>query len=108
MLAKQGFGTVQETSNTYTDLTARQNLGAHGRAIQAGAARAEQRSSDLLEMLGLTERRNQKVQAYSKGMKQRLILAMALLHEPEAPALEQSKGPTISLFRTSSQPCSRY
>ena len=44
--------------------------------------KAAQHSSDLLATLGLLERKDQKVQAYSKGMKQRLILAMALLHKP--------------------------
>jgi len=82
VLAKQGFGVVPETSNAYTDLTAWQNLMLMGELYGLSRARAEQRSSDLLGMVGLHERKDQKVQAYSKGMKQRLILAMALIHEP--------------------------
>jgi len=98
--AKQGFGVVPETSNAYTDLTAWQNLMLMGELYGLEHARAEQRSSDLLEMVGLLERKDQKVQAYSKGMKQRLILAMALIHEPELLFLDE---PTSGLDVQSTQ-----
>jgi ABC-2 type transport system ATP-binding protein len=98
--AKQRFGVVPETSNAYTDLTAWQNLMLMGELYGLGHARAEQRSSDLLEMVGLLERKDQKVQAYSKGMKQRLILAMALIHEPELLFLDE---PTSGLDVQSTQ-----
>jgi len=100
VLAKQGFGVVPETSNAYTDLTAWQNLMLMGELYGLLRARAEQRSSDLLEMVGLLERKDQKVQAYSKGMKQRLILAMALIHEPELLFLDE---PTSGLDVQSTQ-----
>jgi len=98
--AKQRFGVVPETSNAYTDLTAWQNLMLMGELYGLPRARAEQRSSDLLEMVGLLERKDQKVQAYSKGMKQRLILAMALIHEPELLFLDE---PTSGLDVQSTQ-----
>ena len=98
--AKQRFGVVPETSNAYTDLTAWQNLMLMGELYGLLRARAEQRSSDLLEMVGLLERKDQKVQAYSKGMKQRLILAMALIHEPELLFLDE---PTSGLDVQSTQ-----
>lgn len=97
---KQGFGVVPETSNAYTDLTAWQNLMLMGELYGLEHARAEQRSSDLLEMVGLLERKDQKVQAYSKGMKQRLILSMALIHEPELLFLDE---PTSGLDVQSTQ-----
>jgi len=98
--AKQGFGVVPETSNAYTDLTAWQNLMLMGELYGLPRSRAEQRSSDLLGMVGLLERKDQKVQAYSKGMKQRLILAMALIHEPELLFLDE---PTSGLDVQSTQ-----
>jgi ABC-2 type transport system ATP-binding protein len=98
--AKQGFGVVPETSNAYTDLTAWQNLMLMGELYGLERHRAEQRSSDLLGMVGLLDRKDQKVQAYSKGMKQRLILAMALLHEPELLFLDE---PTSGLDVQSTQ-----
>jgi len=100
VLAKQGFGVVPETSNAYTDLTAWQNLMLMGELYGLERARAEQRSSDLLSMVGLLDRKDQKVQAYSKGMKQRLILAMALIHEPGLLFLDE---PTSGLDVQSTQ-----
>ena len=100
VLAKQGFGVVPETSNAYTDLSAWQNLMLMGELYGLPHARAEQRSSELLGMVGLLERKDQKVQAYSKGMKQRLILAMALIHEPELLFLDE---PTSGLDVQSTQ-----
>ena len=98
--AKQGFGVVPETSNAYTDLTAWQNLMLMGELYGLPRARSEQRSSELLGMVGLLEKKDQKVQAYSKGMKQRLILAMALIHEPELLFLDE---PTSGLDVQSTQ-----
>jgi len=98
--AKQRFGVVPETSNAYTDLSAWQNLMLMGELYGLERSRAEQRSSDLLGMVGLLERKDQKVQAYSKGMKQRLILAMALIHEPELLFLDE---PTSGLDVQSTQ-----
>jgi len=98
--AKQGFGVVPEISNAYTDLTAWQNLMLMGELYGLARAQASRRASDLLTMLGLLERREEKVQAYSKGMKQRLILAMALLPEPELLFLDE---PTSGLDVQSSQ-----
>jgi ABC-2 type transport system ATP-binding protein len=98
--AKQRFGVVPETSNAYTDLTAWQNLMLMGELYGLPRARAEQRSSELLSMVGLLERKDQQVQAYSKGMKQRLILAMALIHEPELLFLDE---PTSGLDVQSTQ-----
>jgi ABC-2 type transport system ATP-binding protein len=100
VLAKQGFGVVPETSNAYTDLTAWQNLMLMGELYGLPHSSAEQHSSELLGMVGLLERKDQKVQAYSKGMKQRLILAMALIHEPELLFLDE---PTSGLDVQSTQ-----
>lgn len=82
VLAKQGFGVVPETSNAYADLTAWRNLLLMGELYGLSPALAQERATKLLGTLGLLDRRDQKVQTYSKGMKQRLVLAMALIHEP--------------------------
>ena len=87
--AQQRFGVVPETANAYTDLTAWQNLMLMGELYGLERTRAGERASSLLDVLGLAGRKDQKVQAYSKGMKQRLILAMALLHEPELLFLDE-------------------
>jgi len=100
ILAKQEFGVVPETSNAYMDLTAWQNLMLMGELYGLDRVKAGRRSSELLGMVGLLERKDQKVQAYSKGMKQRLILAMALIHEPRLLFLDE---PTSGLDVQSTQ-----
>ncbi len=92
VLAKQGFGVVPETSNAYTDLSAWQNMMLMGELYGLPRRLAEKRASDLLVTVGLLGNKDQKVQAYSKGMKQRLILAMALVHDPKVLFLDEPTG----------------
>jgi len=89
VLAKQKIGVVPETSNAYTDLTAWQNLMLMGELYGLAKNLVESRSSELLRMVGLSKHTDQKVQTFSKGMKQRLILAMALISEPELLFLDE-------------------
>ncbi|MCQ8894710.1 MAG: ATP-binding cassette domain-containing protein [Methanolinea sp.] len=92
VLAKQDFGVVPETSNAYTDLSAWQNMMLMGELYGLPRSLAEERSTDLLKTVGLHGKKDQKVQAYSKGMKQRLILAMALVHDPRVLFLDEPTG----------------
>ncbi|MCP1716133.1 ABC-2 type transport system ATP-binding protein [Methanocalculus alkaliphilus] len=87
--AKQRCGVVPETANAYTDISAWQNLMLMGELYGVPRGYAEDRAETLLTSLGLLERKDQKVQGFSKGMKQRLILAMALLHEPDLLFLDE-------------------
>lgn len=89
ILAKQRFGVVPETANAYVDLTTRQNLMLMAELYGLDSQVAEERAATLLTGLGLFERRDAKVQGFSKGMKQRLILAMALLHDPDLLFLDE-------------------
>ncbi len=90
--AKQQCGVVPETANAYTDISAWQNLMLMGELYGVPRQHAEERAETLLTNLGLLERKDQKVQGFSKGMKQRLILAMALLHEPDLLFLDEPTG----------------
>ncbi len=79
---KQVIGVVPETANAYDDLTAWQNLMLMADLYGLRRSAARRSAADLLERIGLADRRDQKVAGFSKGMRQRLILAMALLHDP--------------------------
>ena len=79
---KQHIGVVPETSNAYVDLSAWQNIILMAELYGIPKKDAETRANNLLNKLGLYERKNQKVKGFSKGMKQRLILCMALVNDP--------------------------
>jgi ABC-2 type transport system ATP-binding protein len=80
--AKQNIGVVPETSNAYVDLSAWQNMMLMAELYGIPKKEAVKRAEKLLERLGLYERQNSKVKGFSKGMKQRLILCMALINDP--------------------------
>lgn len=100
LLAKQKFGVVPETSNAYPDLTAWQNLMFMGELYGLNSEHAKERTLYLLQIFDLYEHAQKKVQSFSKGMKQRLILAMALIHEPELIFLDEpTSGLDVSSAR---------
>ena len=75
-------GVLTETPNLYEALTARENLLLFGDLYGVPESELPKRADSLLEELGLIERANERVGGYSKGMKQRLAIARALLHQP--------------------------
>jgi ABC-2 type transport system ATP-binding protein len=87
--AKQNIGVVPETSNAYVDLSAWQNMMLMSELYGIPKKEAERRSKSLLERLNLYDRRNDKVKGFSKGMKQRLILCMALVNDPQIIFLDE-------------------
>ncbi|MBN1166819.1 MAG: ATP-binding cassette domain-containing protein [Methanospirillaceae archaeon] len=98
--AKQLFGVVPETSNAYPDLTAWQNLMFMGELYGLSHNTATEKSKNLLSVFGLSKHAEKKVKSFSKGMKQRLVLAMALIHEPQLLFLDE---PTSGLDVASTQ-----
>ncbi len=75
-------GVLTETPALYERLTARQNLEFFGAMAGMRATDCRRRSEELLHFFGLDNRAGDRVETYSKGMKQRLALARALLHKP--------------------------
>jgi ABC-2 type transport system ATP-binding protein len=87
--AKQVTGIVPETSNAYIELSAWNNLMLMGELYGVQKKQREERADRLLEQFGLHERRKSPARGFSKGMKQRLILCMALINEPSVLFLDE-------------------
>jgi len=87
--ARRQIGIVHETSNIYTDLTAWQNLMFTAELYNVGKAQREKRGAELLELFGLLERKNDRTNGFSKGMKRRLTLAMGLINDPRLLFLDE-------------------
>jgi len=80
--ARMHLGVVPEVSNVYTELSATENLHFSGQLYRMGRARRRRRAGELLERFGLASRAHARAADLSKGMRRRLTLAMALMHEP--------------------------
>jgi ABC-2 type transport system ATP-binding protein len=87
--AKQVAGVVPEMANAYADLSGWDNLMLMAELYGVPPTRARERNESLLQALGLLERKDSLVKTYSKGMKQRLILCMALVSDPEVLFLDE-------------------
>jgi len=98
--AKQRIGVVPELANAYADLSAWGNLMFMAELYGVPKKQAGQRAGEILENLQLYERRNQPVREFSKGMKQRLLLCMALVNDPQVLFLDE---PTSGLDVQSSR-----
>jgi len=75
-------GVLTETPALYERLTARQNLQFFGEMAEMPQVVLKTRIEEVLELFDLQERADDRVSTYSKGMKQRLALGRALLHNP--------------------------
>lgn len=87
--AKMNMGVIPEFGNIYEDLTAEENLYLAGKFYGMSKKEKEKRSSELLEMLELKGRENDAVRTFSKGMKQRVSIGCAIIHEPPVLFLDE-------------------
>jgi len=78
----------------YAQLSARDNLAYFGRLYGMTEPSIRRRVEAMLDLVGLRERGDERVEGYSRGMKQRLHLAKAMLHDPPILILDE---PTIGL-----------
>ncbi|WP_448641982.1 ABC transporter ATP-binding protein [Geodermatophilus sp. URMC 63] len=87
--ARSRLSVVPQRSNLDRSLTARQNLVFHAAYHGLGRAERNRRADELLERLGLGDRGGDKVDDYSGGMAQRLLIARALMHAPQVVFLDE-------------------
>ena len=80
--AKRQIGLVPEESNVYTEITAWDNLMFTGRLYRMSKADRTARAEELLHTFGLWEKKDVKAENFSKGMRRRLSIAMAIIHTP--------------------------
>ena len=88
----KNIGAIVEKPDLYKYLSAYKNLQILGKL--SGVDITKKRIMEILELVGLKERANSKVKTFSHGMKQRLGIAQALLHNPELIILDE---PTTGL-----------
>lgn len=93
-MIRRNVGLLTESPGLYERLSAHQNLIFFARLYDLDTARAGAQTERYLRMLGLWDRRDDPVGSFSKGMRQKLAIARALLHEPEVIFLDE---PTAGL-----------
>ncbi|HYM40439.1 MAG TPA: ABC transporter ATP-binding protein [Thermoplasmata archaeon] len=88
------IGLVPDNVGLYENMTAYDNLDFYGQLYDLAEADRRANIRRFLEMLGLWEKRDVAAGTFSKGMKQKLAIARALVHEPEVLFLDE---PTVNL-----------
>ena len=91
---KGAIGYVPQDLAIYPDLTARENLRFFGRLYGLGRDRLAARVDEVLRIVDLADRANERTEHYSGGMKRRLNIAIGLLHEPRLLVLDE---PTVGV-----------
>lgn len=91
---RQMIGLVPDNVGLYESLTAYENLDYYGTLYRRTDAQRKESNEYFLKLLGLWEKRNVMVGSFSKGMKQKLAIAHALVHEPKLIFMDE---PTANL-----------
>jgi lipooligosaccharide transport system ATP-binding protein len=91
---KRRIGVVPQENNLDDDLKVKENLLVYGRYYDLPRKVAQQRAEELLDFVELTEKSESQVDQLSGGMKRRLLIARALINDPEIVVLDE---PTTGL-----------
>jgi ABC-2 type transport system ATP-binding protein len=89
LVAKQRMGVIPEVGTVYTDLSARENLELFGMFYGLSKTERQERAEQMLQDLDLHNRADDLVKNFSKGMKQRISIGCAMVHEPSVLFLDE-------------------
>jgi ABC-2 type transport system ATP-binding protein len=92
--AKMNIGVIPENGTVYADLTAEQNILLTAKFYKMDRENSTCRAEEIIKQLGLTERKKDTVRTFSKGMRQRVSIACAIIHSPPVLILDE---PTTGL-----------
>jgi ABC-2 type transport system ATP-binding protein len=95
--AKKQCGLVPQTLNLDHELSVFENLDIHGRLFRMPAKERTDRIDELLDYVGLSERKQSPIKQLSGGMKRRVMIARALMHSPKILFMDE---PTVGLDPT--------
>jgi ABC-2 type transport system ATP-binding protein len=91
---RENIGIAPQALSLYEELTALENLKFFGQLYKQSATNLKQRIEWSLEFASLTDRRNDLVKTFSGGMKRRLNMAIALIHDPQVILFDE---PTVGV-----------
>jgi ABC-2 type transport system ATP-binding protein len=94
MGVKSVLGVVPQDLALYEDLTARENLSFWGKMYGLRGSKLKLRMDEVLDIIGLRDRANERVGKYSGGMKRRVNIGVALLHKPKVIYMDE---PTVGI-----------
>jgi ABC-2 type transport system ATP-binding protein len=94
LAVKALIGIVPQDIALYEDLSAQENLLFWGRMYGMGGKALQQRVTEVLEQVGMSEKAKQRVKTYSGGMKRRVNIAVGLLHKPRLLFMDE---PTVGI-----------
>src|SRR5690625_44105 len=88
------IGVVPQEIALYDELSAEENLAFFGRLYRMSGERLKEKTNKVLQLIGLEDRRKDIVKTFSGGMKRRLNIGVALLHDPELLIMDE---PTVGI-----------
>ncbi len=97
--ARRRVGYMSQAFSLYTELTVRQNLDLHARLFHLPPREAKARVAELMHRFGLAEYIDQRAQDLPLGIRQRLSLAVAIVHQPEMLILDEPTSGVDPLAR---------
>ncbi len=90
--ARAHLGVLPEEANVYLDLSVWRNVMLSGELYGLSAQQRKSEGERLLDLLGLSDRKDQKARALSKGLRQRLMMCCALVSGPDILFLDEPTG----------------